>query len=385
MRRKVLQVGASGRGFSCLTPLWPVTSSRCGAGQSSLFSNRHCLKCVVPMKLSCVSRVMLGRVGASGLALALGLVVGCGDDEGAGNTGPSASGDAAVGTSDTAESVTSGNQPGDTSDTSEEVTTDDEPPAPTPTTDSGNPVEQTGGEGSDGGSTCGGAGQECCAEATCNGGFVCVMGQQRPPAVDEDAGSLAFDGGSANQLAGDGGSLGVPPIDILPGTDAGLIAPPPPEQPEPAGMCEPCGSEDQRCCAQDACDDGFSCEASGFRPNGARSCVAADAPASDGGANASVDAAPGETCGGEGQTCCAGVGGQDPTCDDGLECNDPPGGGIGNSECTATASNGGADAGEACGGVDQPCCAGAGDGCEVGLECESNPPRGRDGDICVEP
>lgn len=337
------------------------------------------------MKLSCVSRMVLGRVGASGLALAL--VVGCGDDEGAANAGPAASGDAAVATSDTAEPGTSGNEPGDTSESTDEGNTDDEPvnPTPTPTSDGGNPGEQTGDEGADGGSTCGGAGQECCAEATCSGGFVCVMGQQRPPVADSDAGFMAFDGGFANQRIGDGG-LGVPPIDIFPGTDAGLIAPPPPPvEPEPVGMCQPCGGEDQRCCAEDACDDGFACEASGGRPNAPRSCVASESPVSDGGANASVDAAPGETCGGEGQTCCPGVRGQDPTCDDGLECNDAPGDGVDNSECVAPASNGGADAGEECGGADQPCCAGAGDGCDVGLECESNPPRGRDGDICVEP
>lgn len=328
--------------------------------------------------------MVFGRVGASGLALALGLVAGCGDDgAGGGNTVPSSSGDAAASSVDTGETSTSGNGPVDT-DSSKEVNTDDETPAPTPTSDSGKPVEHADGGGggeSEGGATCGGAGQECCAEATCSGGFVCVMEQPRPP-VDSDAGLLAFDGGFANQRLGDGG-LGVPPIDILPDGDAGLIAPPPPPKPQAMGMCEACGGEDQRCCAEDACDDGFTCEASGFRPNSPRSCVASQAPVGDGGdVNVPADAAPAETCGAEGQNCCAGGRGQDPSCDEGLECTDPPGGGLSNSECAVPASNNGADA-AACGDEGQPCCDGVGDGCNVGLACESNPPRGIAGDLCV--
>lgn len=282
------------------------------------------------MKLSSVSRVVsTHRLSALGLALTLGLVAGCGDDEGAVIGEPSSSGDAAANPPDAAAAEeTSEPEPGETSGDVDPVETDGGH-AGHPSTDGG-AVES----GADGGeqSSCGGEGQPCCERDACNGGYVCVVEAPERPDVGRDAGG--FPGlvgvlGDAGLLASDAGLLDI---------DAGAVIAPPP----PAGVCEACGGAGERCCAEDTCNDGFSCEAESPRPGAPSACVADEPAAGDGGEpSASSDAA---------------------------------------------ASSNGADAAAECGGLDQPCCEGRGGRgvCDDGLDCDSAPPRGLEGDVCVE-
>jgi hypothetical protein len=56
---------------------------------------------------------------------------------------------------------------------------------------------------------------------------------------------------------------------------------------------------------------------------------------------------------------------------------------LNDSTCVAGS---GSDAAAACGGIDQPCCEGRGGRgvCDDGLSCDSAPPRGLEGDVCIE-
>jgi hypothetical protein len=297
------------------------------------------------MKLSSVSRVVSVRgLGALGVALTLGLVAGCGDDEGAESPAPSG-GDAAVtSTGDAAAVETTGEEAGETSEGENPENTSDGP---------GDGDDAGGGGGNEPGldagnqsSSCGGVGEPCCEEAACNRGLVCVGASPEQPNIGGDAGAgFGFEDiiailGDAGLLASDGG-IG------LPGFDAGgLIAPPP----AAAGVCE-----------------------SG--PNDAGPAESHDA-----------GDAGGEDCGGAGQVCCRESFDEEPYCNDGFECDNPGGAGLNDSSCVAPAGNDGADAAVECGGAEQPCCGGRGGRgmCDDGLDCDSRAPRGLEGDVCVE-
>lgn len=335
------------------------------------------------MKLSSVSRaVVVGRfgLGGVGLALTLGLVSACGDDSNTSTPPVDVTGDAASSSSGAdggADPGTSGPQ-GETPSGSANGGSNDGGGSGLETR------ESTGGSADDGGAsgeTCGGGGQACCAAQQCNGGFVCVAGAPESAVTDAGAGpnlaesDAGFGGGRPRRgVAVDAGGAA---------RDASADAPMP-----SAGMCEPCGGEGDLCCAEDACDDGLSCETVRPWPDAPRSCVASPAATDDAGRQPPVLSEAGATasCGSEGAQCCDGRRGGDPTCDEGLSCDDPFGDGLDNSTCVAPEGQGESDAG-ACGAVGQPCCAGRrGQGeCNDGLDCESNAPRGLEGDLCVSP
>lgn len=175
---------------------------------------------------------------------------------------------------------------------------------------------------------CGGALQVCCARFSCEEGLVCV---DEPSA--NDGGSVAFDAGRNNHVSDAGGAdtrAANLPVDAAAVADA---APPV----ATSGICAPCGAEDERCCAENACDQGLSCQGSGFGANAAQRCEPA----------ASVDA--------------AGI-------------NED--GGVANEDVDAATNE--------CGGVDQACCPSRGRQCDRGLQCDRRPPAGREGDVCIE-
>lgn len=319
--------------FCSLLPTSSETSSRRGDGQSPRGFPRILPRCVVVMKLSSVSRLVSTRgLGAWGLVCALGLVAGCGDDEGAANTDPSTDAAVSSGADAAAPAPSSSESPAQTSDEENPVNTDGQ-----------------GGEGEDAGkgdasvdaggqSACGGAGEPCCGDTQCGGGLVCVAAPLELPTF-EDSG-VAVDGGGFGDIIailGDGGWLGFDGGIALPSFDGGLIAPP-----QAGGICEACGGEGERCCAEQACNDGFACEAERPGPNAPQTCVAAEVPAVTDGGEAGVP--------------------------------------------DAARVDAGGDAATECGGLDQPCCEGRGAQgvCGDGLECDGRPPRGLEGDVCVE-
>jgi hypothetical protein len=139
---------------------------------------------------------------------------------------------------------------------------------------------------------CGGEGEACCANNTCDNGLTC---QGRPgnrscetaPVLD---GGARLDGARSDTATA-------------------------------------CGGDGEPCCADDTCDDGLTCQG-----NRTPTCRA---PAVDGGGqnDAPADSAP---CGGEGEACCS-----NSTCDDGLTCQGRPG----NRSCEAAADGGGPSGG----------------------------------------
>ncbi len=308
---------------------------------------------VVSMKQYSISRLGLSRrVGRAvfGVALTIGMVVGCGDDDN-GFSGPGVGSDAAVTSAPDAGASTS-DEPGETGQVADGST-------PDPRETSGETIDSGSDDaGGDAGATgtsddCGGAGEPCCAEMACNGGFICNVLDIEPDLVGLDGGWGFSDAGTVLD-----GSLDLP-----------------------AGICAPCGGEGEVCCAENACNDGFSCETLQL-PFEVNSCVANPVAVVDGG----LDAATGESCGGEGQNCCQGRG-MGGVCDDGLDCDNPGTPDLADSECVDSGGDVQTDSGSECGGLDQPCCEGRrGNGvCNDELECDGNPPRGLEGDVCVEP
>jgi hypothetical protein len=159
-----------------------------------------------------------------------------------------------------------------------------------------------------------------------------------------------------------------------------------------------CGALGEICCgmgfgAAGTCDDGLECDNPAGMGLANSECVT---PGSEGdGGETSADDDAGETtsgegdageeaCGAEGAQCCPGQGGQ---CDDGLECDNGPQQGLGDSECVVPEPEG--DAGEeACGAEGEGCC-GAAFGtpgtCDDGLECDTGASPGPGDNVCVEP
>ena len=180
-------------------------------------------------------------------------------------------------------------------------------------------------------SECGGPGQECCAGASCDDGFVCIY---ESPNSDNDGGLVVFDAGRNNQAIFDGGGFDFPDSSFQ-AIDAGISDTD--DVPEgPAGVCAPCGGEDERCCAASTCHEGLSCDSKGFGPNAELSCVAL--PGEDGAASPQ---------------------------DSGQSTDEP-------------------DAAAECGGLEQACCPGRRGQCDDGLECDVRPPAGLEGNVCIE-
>lgn len=314
---------------------------------------------------SCLGLSSRFGLKALSLALSVGLVAACGDDA------PGGSNSTQDGGATNSEAPDAGGSEPAASSTAvgESMTS-----APAQSTHSMAPDagDGGGGETTDAGGEntaahdCGGAGQACCEQAECNGGFVCIVPTIPEPESD----------------AGLGGRPGrpIPPLQL----DASVLDAGPMEPPVlPMGMCAPCGGEGELCCEESSCGEGFICDAESSV--GAPSCVPDGHAVTDGGAP--QDGSVAEPCGSEGDVCCAtGRPGNAATCGDGLECDNPGGPDLDDSICVALGGNS-ADAATACGEVDQPCCEGArGNGvCNGDLECDSNPPRGLEGDVCVAP
>lgn len=308
----------------------------------------------VVMKWSYVSRLVSMRsLGAWGAALSLGLVAGCGDDEGAATTNES---DAAVVGGDAAAGDVTSETPAETTET------DPNPTGGQGQNDAGGGGDSIDGVDAGGQSGCGGAGEPCCARATCGGGLVCVV---QEPQWETDGGlrglvELVGIGADGGWFTADAGLV---PSDIIP---------------TPIAVCEPCGGDGQRCCADDGCNKGLSCEAAGSELASPRMCSAEPAEGDAGAVDTSGD------CGNEGQVCCRDQPADEAYCKAGLACEDPPGLGLVDSNCVA--DNDGTDTSSECGGLEQPCCEGRGNrgACDDGLECDSRAPRGLEGDVCVE-
>ncbi len=342
---------------SAATPLALCHEASAVFGQKPPFS-KTLPDGVVLMKQCSISRLDLSRrtgSGVFGVALTIGMVIGCGDDD-TGFAGPNVDSDAAVTSAGDAGASTS-DEPGETVQSADSATPD---PRETlgETADSGSDDAGGGDAGPTGtGGDCGGPGEPCCAEMACNGGFVCIALDIVPDLVGLDGGWGFSDGGTVV----DAGSVDVPEV--------------------PSGICAPCGGEGETCCAENACNDGFSCETLPL-PGEVNSCVANPVAVVDGGS----DAAIGESCGVEGQNCCQGRG-MGGVCDEGLDCDNPGTPDLADSECVDLGGDVQTDSGGECGGLDQPCCEGRrGNGiCNDDLECDGNPPRGLEGDVCVEP
>lgn len=312
---------------------------------------------------SCLGLSSRSGLKAISVALSLGLVVACGDDAPGGS---SSTEDAGAMTSEAPDAAVS--EPAASSTAVDDSMTS----APAESTEIATPDAGDGGQTPDAGgenttaTDCGGVGQACCEQAVCNGGFVCIV-----PAISEPETDAGLGGRPGRPL---------PPIQLDASVpDAGDVEPPV----LPMGMCAPCGGEGELCCEESSCSEGFICDAESSL--GAPSCVPDGNAVTDGGAP--QDGSVVEPCGAEGDVCCAaGRPGNAATCADGLECNNPGGPDLDDSICVALGGNS-ADAATACGELDQPCCEGArGTGvCNGDLECDSNPPRGLEGDVCAAP
>ncbi len=314
---------------------------------------------------SCLGLSSRFGLKAISVALSVGFVVACGDDAPGGSNSLEDAGSQTMDAPDAA-----GTGPTAHSTAVDESTSS----APAESTHVAAADAGDGGRTTDAGgettapSDCGGAGQSCCEQAQCNGGFVCI--ELAIPEPESDAGSEGRPGRPLQPF---------PPLQLdASAPDAGAVEPPV----LPSGMCAPCGGEGELCCEESACDEGLTCgEGSAF---GTASCVPDGNAAPDGGDV--VDGSAAQPCGTEGNVCCAaGRPGNAATCGDGLECDNPGGPDLDDSICVAAGGNS-ADA-SACGDLDQPCCEGArGNGvCNGDLDCESNPPRGLEGDVCVAP
>jgi hypothetical protein len=94
-----------------------------------------------------------------------------------------------------------------------------------------------------------------------------------------------------------------------------------------------------------------------------------------------------ETCGAQGAVCCP-AGGRLGTCDDGFVCNNPPGGGLTNSECvvaTPVGDGGDVTSAPACGAEGELCCSSGGFGgtCDEGFVCNNPAGGGLSNSECV--
>ncbi len=239
---------------------------------------------------------------------------------------------------------------------------------------------------------CGGEGEQCCAEETCAEGYLCEQSGVGPNAsfaceVDPDAPVMGDDGGTDQEPEGDGGTDQEPEPecggdgeiccanDSGGSCDDGLECTPGPEPGLSDSVCEvaiveECGGQNEPCCdvgnacaGELVCSDGADpvCEVAVCGTEG-EACCADGAECEAGlectgfGANATCED---DGCGSQGENCCSS---DADGCDEGLECEDPAGQGLANSECLDP------EAVAECGGEGQDCCD-TGDECETGLEC----------------